>query len=161
MQDAILEYFTGEKLAGVTLAAVGVVGLVAAGVLMMPRWELRPTAVVLAVMGLLQLTVGVGLWLKTGPQVESLLTLHAAEPGRMLAEEGARMAKVQANFVRLEILWVALMAAAAAAVLTQKERPTLWGVCLGLALHAGFMLVFDAVAERRGAVYLAALLPRS
>lgn len=157
MQDAILEYFTGEKLAGVTVAVVGAVGLVAAGVLMMPRWELRPMAAVLAVMGLLELTVGVGLWLKTGPQVESLLALQASDPARMLAEEGARMTKVQANFVRLEVLWVALMAAAAAVVLTQKGRPTLWAVCLGLALHAAFMLVFDAVAERRGAVYLAAL----
>lgn len=157
MQDVLLEYFTGEKFAGVVVAIAGAIGLVAAALLFAPRWELRPFAVVLAIMGLLELTVGLGLWLRTGPQVDQLLALHASDPARMIADETARMTRVQANFVRLEIVWVVLFVACAAVAFTQRGRPVLWSAALGVLLHAAFLFVFDSIAERRGAVYLAAL----
>lgn len=157
MHDAILEYFTGEKYAGLLVACVGLLGLIAAALLFQPRHELRPFAGVLAVMGLLELGVGLGLWFKTGPQVDQLLALHASDPARVLAEEGARMARVQANFVRLEVVWLALIAVAAVIGLTQRGRPVLWCASLGFFLHASFLFVFDSIAERRGAVYLHAL----
>lgn len=160
MRDAILEYFAGEKSAGMLAAVVGAVALAAAVALFQPRWELRPLAIALGVMGLLELAVGVGLVIRTGPQVERLLALLGSEPARMQAEEAARMTRVQANFTLLQYLWVGLIALTAVAAATQKGRPALWGASLGVLLHASFLLVFDVVAERRGAVYLRALTDR-
>lgn len=157
MHDAILEYFTGEKYGGLVIALIGLSALVAAAVLFQPRWELRPFAVVLAVMGLLELTVGLGLWLRTGPQIDQLLALHGSDPARMLADETTRMTRVQATFVRLEIVWLVLIAAAATIALTQRGRPVLWSAALGVLLHAAVLFVFDSIAERRGAAYLSAL----
>lgn len=157
MHAAILEYFTGEKYGGLLVALIGLGGLIAAAVLFQPRWDLRPFAVVLAVMGLLELTVGLGLWLRTGPQVDQLLALLGSDPARMVADETARMTRVQTNFVRLEVVWLVLIATAAAIALTQRGRPVLWSASLGILLHASLLFVFDSIAERRGAVYLSAL----
>lgn len=157
MQEAILAYFTGEKHAALAVAAIGLLGLLAAAVLLHPRWELRGLAVTTFVLALLELSVGVGLWLKTGPQIDALLGQLAADPARMFADEGARMTRVQASFVRLELVWLTLIAAGAAIAFTQRGRPILWSAALGLILHAAFLFVFDAIAERRGAIYLSAL----
>ena len=67
------------------------------------------------------------------------------------------MTRVQASFVRLEIVWLALIAISAVIALTQRGRPVLWCASLGFFLHASFLFVFDSIAERRGAVYLTAL----
>jgi hypothetical protein len=157
MHDAILEYFAGEKNAAIMAMLVGMSGLAAAFVFFQPRWELRSCAIVLGIMGLLELSVGLGLFLKTGPQVDRLVAGIAADAPRAVADESARMVIVQRNFQRLEYFWIALIAAAAFVAATQKGRPALWGVSLGILLNASFMLVFDLVAERRGALYLNAL----
>jgi hypothetical protein len=157
MQDAILVYFAGEKHAAAAVALAGLAALVAAVVLLHPRWDLRGLAVVTFVFALLELSVGVGLLQRTGPQVDALLTRLADDPAGMLADEGARMARVQAMFVRLEIFWLTLIAGGAAIALTQRGRPILWSAALGFLLHAAFLFVFDAIAERRGAIYLSAL----
>ncbi|MBL9100061.1 MAG: hypothetical protein JNL82_03830 [Myxococcales bacterium] len=157
MHEFVAEYFTGERLAGAVVGLAGAIGLLAAALLYAPRWELRPFAIVLAVLGLLELVVGLGLWIRTGPQVAGLLALLADDPARMIAEESARMTRVQATFVRLEIVWVALIAGSLAVAFSQRGRPALWSAALAVLLHAAFLFVFDSVAERRGAVYLSAL----
>ncbi len=157
MRDALVAYFDGEKYAGLFIALVGLLALALAGGLSAPRWELRPTAVVLGILGLVQLAVGLGLYFKTGPQVARLLGQLASEPARFYTEEAARMVKVQRNFVWLEYMWMALMAGAALAAHTQKSRPAILGVALGLLVNAAVFFAFDLVAERRGALYLASL----
>ncbi|MGZ3442839.1 MAG: hypothetical protein ACXVDD_25135, partial [Polyangia bacterium] len=69
MRDALLLYFAGEKQAGLLAALVGAVALAAALLLWSPRWGLRPFALALGIIGLVELAIGVGLHLKTGPQV--------------------------------------------------------------------------------------------
>lgn len=157
VQNAVLEYFAGEKGAGLLVALVGALALAAAVVLFQPRWELRPLAIVLGVMGLLELGVGLGLVVRTGPQVERLTALLGADAPRFLAEESARMARVQATFTVLAYTWSALILLSVGAAFTQKGRPAIWSASLGVLLHAAFFLVFDQVAERRGAAYLRAL----
>jgi hypothetical protein len=157
MRDALLLYFAGEKHAGLLAALVGAVALAAALMLWSPRWGLRPFAVALGIIGLVELAIGVGLYLKTGPQVERLVAQLEREPARLYADEGARMAKVQRNFVYLEYGWIVLVVGAAVTAVAAKERHGLSSVALALALQGSFFLAFDLVAERRGAVYLAAL----
>jgi len=51
----------------------------------------------------------------------------------------------------------ALMIVSAVVAITQKGRPGLTGVALGLLVSAAFLLAFDLVVERRGEAYLAAI----
>jgi len=41
--------------------------------------------------------------------------------------------------------------------ISQKARPGLTGIALGLLVSAAFLLAFDVVAESRGEAYLAAM----
>ena len=157
MHDALLLYFGGEKHAGLLAAAAGIAAIGVAAILLAPRHELRAFATTLGIIGLLEVGIGVGLYLKTGPQIDRLAAQLAADPPRLLREEGARMEKVQRNFVVLESLWIALLGGGAVAAVAWKQRPTAGGIALALVVQAGFFLAFDVVAERRGAVYLARL----
>ncbi len=157
MHNALTIYFDGEKHAGLCLAGIGVIGLAAAALFFQARWNVRSLAITLGVMALVQIAIGVGLYLKTGPQVADLVARLGADAGRLYADEGARMAKVQRNFVILEYTWIALIAASAVVAVAMKARFRVTGVALGLLVNFAIILTFDLVAERRGAVYLAAL----
>ena len=158
MREAILTYFTGEQNAGLVAAIVAFLGLAAAGFLREGRSSLRPLAVTLAIAALLDLALGVGLFVRTGPQVERLIAQLGSEASAFYTAESTRMTRVQRSFVLLEYAWVGLIVASVvAAVALRKRRPALSGVALGLLLNFVFLLAFDLVAERRGATYLAAL----
>jgi hypothetical protein len=160
MQDAMETYFTGERNAGLVLAVLGVVGLTAAVLLYPARWGLRSFAVTLGVMAVIEIAIGVGLYARTGPQVSGLLALFGSDAARFFSTEGARMARVQRNFVIVEYAEVAVILLATVTALTLKHRLTLSGIALGLLLNTAVLLAFDVVAERRGAAYLAALEAR-
>jgi len=157
LNEALTTYFDGEKRAGLLVAGVGLAVLGTAALLFPERWGLRSLAMTLAVGGLLELTIGVGLYLKTGPQVAKLVQQLASDPAGFYAAERARMAIVQRNFVYLEFAWVALMAASAAVAVWKKHATLPSGIALGLLLTLPVILAFDVVAERRGASYLEAL----
>jgi hypothetical protein len=154
MNEAIAAYFSGEKNGGLVLAGVGVAMLVTAVVLFPARLELRSLAITVGVWSLLQLGIGLGLFLKTDSQVA---TLVAQEKSAMLTSELPRMEKVQTNFVVLEVVWVAMIIVGALVAWRMKESSAVCGVALGILLNASVLLAFDIVAERRGATYLAAL----
>jgi hypothetical protein len=70
------------------------------------------------------------------------------------------MAAVQRNFVILEIAWIAILAVSAITAVVFKQRPTPNGIALGFVVAAATLLCFDLVADRRGAIYYAALSQR-
>lgn len=135
------------------LAAVGLAMLITAVVLFPARLELRSLAITVGVWSLLQLGIGIGLFLKTDGQVAALQTQLAPskEP------EVQRMEKVQKNFVVLEAVWVVMIVVGAIVAWRLKENTAVCGVALGIVINAAVLLAFDIVAERRGAIYLAAL----
>jgi len=157
MQAAITTYFAGEKNAGLVLAVLGVIGLAAAVLFWPARWGIRSFAVTLGILALIEIAIGVGLFVRTGPQISSLLALLGSDSARFFAEEGARMARVQRTFVIVQYVEVAVIVLAAITALALKHRVTASGIALGLLLSAAVLLAFDIVAERRGAVYLGAI----
>lgn len=159
MQDALLTYFNGEKQGGLLLTALGVIGLATAVVLFQARWGLRSFAVTLGAFALIELALGLGLYLRTGPQVSALLQQLGSDAARFFSDEGARMARVQRTFVVVQYVEVAVIVVAAIVALTLKQRVAISGVALGFAIHAAVLLAFDVIAERRGAVYVRALVP--
>src|SRR5437867_7578415 len=97
MHDALMIYFNGEKNAGLFLAGIGLAELAAAALLF--RQDLRSLAATIGVLALAEIALGVGLYLRTDPQVGRLVSQLGAEPARFYTDEGARMARVQRNFV--------------------------------------------------------------
>ena len=157
MNEAIATYFSGEKNGGLVLAGVGLAMLITAVVLFPARLELRSFAITVGVWSLLQLGIGIGLFVKTDAQVGALQSQLATSREAMTATELPRMEKVQQNFVLLEIVWVAMVVIGALVAWRMKEHPTVSGIALGVLINASVLLAFDIVAERRGATYLAAL----
>jgi hypothetical protein len=65
------------------------------------------------------------------------------------------------GFVIVQYVELAVIVTAAIAAATLKNRFTLAGIALGLLCHGAFLLAFDLVAERRGAIYLREIRTRS
>jgi len=150
-------YFNGEKNAGLFIAVVGAAIVAAAVVLFRARSDFRSFALTLGIVALVEIAIGVGLYLKTDPQVGRLRAQLDSSPSNLYADEGARMARVQRNFVVIEYVEVALIIVTAVVAIARKSNVTLTGVALGLLINAALLLAFDLLAERRGAAYLAAL----
>jgi hypothetical protein len=157
MEEALVNYFEGEKHGALLIAGVGVVAVALAVVLLQPRWELRSLAVTLGLVAFGEIALGVGLYLRTGPQVSALLAQLGTEAARFLSDEGARMARVQRNFVVVQYVEMAVIVVAAVGAFALKNRFWIAGISLALLCHGAFLLAFDLVAERRGAAYQAAL----
>ncbi|MEZ4409826.1 MAG: hypothetical protein R3A52_25640 [Polyangiales bacterium] len=97
-------------------------------------------------------------WAFADPQVAALHATMERAPSEMLSAETPRMRAVQRNFPIIEVVELVMLAVGVAMALGLKGRPYLSEVGMGLALQASVMLVFDLLAEKRGALYLAALL---
>jgi len=160
MHDALTIYFNGEKNAGLFIAVIGAAVIVAALVLFRARADFRPFALTLGIVALVEIAIGVGLYLRTDPQVGRLRAQLDSSPSSFYTDEGARMARVQRNFVAIEYVEVALIIVTAIVAIARKSNATLTGVALGLLINAALLLAFDLIAERRGAVYLAAIETR-
>jgi hypothetical protein len=157
MNETLTAYFEGEKNAGLVLAALGMIALVSAALMFPERFGLRALGATLAVFALLELTIGLGLYFKTGPQVEKLEAQLAADPKAFTEVEKPRMEAVQRNFRVLELTWLGLIAISAPAAFFFKEHTIISGIALGVLMNVTVVLTFDIIAERRGAIYLEAI----
>jgi hypothetical protein len=157
MQDAMTLYFNGEKSAGLLLAGAAAAVLLLAVIIVRSTADLRSFAVTLAVVALAEIALGVGLYLRTGPQVSGLSRQLASDEGAFVESESARMARVQRNFVFIEYAELAIIVVAALVAVTYKPRTTVAGIALGMLIHASILLAFDVIAERRGSVYVSSL----
>ncbi|HEX2309628.1 MAG TPA: hypothetical protein VHH91_02840, partial [Vicinamibacterales bacterium] len=97
----------------------------------------------LGILALAEIPLGAGLYLRTDPQVKDLMAQLASAPARFTSEEAARMARVQRNFIVIEYVELAVIIVSAHIAVTQKHRPGLAGVALGLLINGAFLLAFD------------------
>lgn len=161
MQEALTLYFNGEKYAGLMLAGIALAVIVAATVMFRAGGGVRPFAVTLGIVAVAEIALGVGLYLRTGPQVARLEEQLRSTPPAFHAEERERMARVQRNFVLVEYIELLVVVTSALAALLLKTRPGPAGVALGLLISASVLLAFDVFAEHRGAEYLSAIEGRA
>ena len=148
-------YFDGERHAGMLAAAIGVTSIGFAVWLFRGASPFRAMWIPLALIGLLQLAIGVGLNVRTGPQVAALVSGLERDPAATRAEEIARMEKVSANFKVIKVVEVVLLAAGVALSMAMKGKPAVVGVAMALVAQSAVMLAFDVFAEARGDAYLA------
>jgi hypothetical protein len=156
MQDALTLYFNREKYAGLFLAGIAI-GVMVAAVIMLRTGPFRPFPVTMAIVALAEIGLGIGLYLRTGPQVRRLEEQLRLDAAAFHSAESSRMARVQRNFVVIEYAELIVIVVAAATAVLMKTRPGPAGVALGLAISASVLLAFDVYAERRGAEYVSAL----
>ncbi|MCA9540215.1 MAG: hypothetical protein KC620_15060 [Myxococcales bacterium] len=155
---AIDTYFAGERQLGLLLVPVGLLVIAAAFF----AWRGQPgpfgvgLAIPLALLGLLGAGVGGGLALKTPGQVNTLKAALEEKPAEALAAERDRMAKVNANWIRLKLVWTAFALIGLGLILLGRKE---WmpGVGVGLLIFAATLMATDVTAERRALVYTAAL----
>ena len=101
--------------------------------------------------------MGVGLYLRTGPQVTRLEEQLQSAPSEFFEGEAARMPRVQRNFIVIKYVELVVIIVAAIVAISSKSRPGVAGVALGLLISASVLLAFDWFAERRGEEYVTAL----
>lgn len=157
--EPLHEYFFGERQAGLCIAALGIGALLFTAWLFRSVSPFRAMMIPLGLVGLLQLGVGIGLYLKTPAQVagveSGLSQADAATRSAAHAGETARMDRVQKNFVIIKIVWTVLIALGLALAMFGAGRSAMIGVGLGILIQASVMLAFDIFAEARGTTYFA------
>jgi hypothetical protein len=155
--EAMQEYFRGERSAGFMGMAVGLMALGLA------FWLWRPhggsfavgLAIPLLLIGLGGALGGPGLIIRTDRQTAEL---SAMSPEKIKEIERPRMAKVNANWVRLKMVWSALIAVALILIWVVKREWAV-GLGLGLLLLTSFLFTVDIFAEKRAVIYTSALEP--
>jgi hypothetical protein len=153
--EPLERYFAAEKEGALWLLALGVIAVGMTIWLVRAHGPFRAMAVPLALIGLGQLGIGVGLLARTDGQVAALTTGLRAEPETARERELGRMERVNANFTGVEIVEAVLIACGVGLALGMRARPTAMAVGMGLVLQASVMLVFDLFAEARAQVYTA------
>ena len=152
--DPLFRYFEGEKHAGALALALGLVAVAGAVWLWRDAGPYKAMLYPLALVGVIELGVGVGLLVRTGPQVAALTAELERTPEAAVAKERARIVRVNERFELIKAAEL-LLIAVAAALIVFAGRPAIAGVGLGLLLQASALLVFDVFAEQRAHVYAA------
>lgn len=155
MQEALTRYFTAEKNWCLVLALFGLSALVFCVFLL--RTNFRGAVVPIGLVALIQMGIGGGVYLRTDKQVEVLRNTLEKSPKKVQNLELLRMQKVMKSFVSIEYIEIALLVVGIGLALWFKERSGVFAVGLGLIFQSSLMLLFDLIAEHRGAEYVAAL----
>ncbi|HSE40462.1 MAG TPA: hypothetical protein VLH08_06810 [Acidobacteriota bacterium] len=154
MYEAIQTYFAGEKNAALVILGIGLLGLIAAFIFFQPRFALRSFAITLAIFAFIEIAIGVGLFVRTGPQVKGLIAEFEKNTSAYVSSESERMIRVQKNFVIIQYVELFFILLTAILAITFKKRISISGIALAFLVNAAILLAFDIVAERRGERYL-------
>jgi hypothetical protein len=161
MQEELLRYFGAEKQESLLFVGVGALAIGVSIYLLVAAHAYRGMSYPLIAVGLIQIAVGGGVFLRTDAQVAALTAQLAREPLAYQAAEQARMKKVSANFELYKGIEIALLAVGIVLTYLFSHRLRLYGAGIGLILQASLMLVLDLFAEQRADRYveqIAALL---
>ena len=148
------EYFRAEKGIAFAMVALGLLTLAAAFWV----WRVQEGGfrtgmmITLAIVGLGMAAGGAGLAIRTDGQVSALQALLASDPAALAAQELERMARVNANWPKLKVAWVALSLVTGLLILFVK-KDWVTGVAVTLFVTVGVIMVVDVFASRRAYVY--------
>jgi hypothetical protein len=153
VKEQLVAYFIGEKRGAQILVVVAVISLAAAIALVAMRSRYRGMALPLAVIGLGELALGIGLWARTDAQVAALLDQLTRAPADMARAELARMGPVMRNFGIIKI--VELVVLAGGVILAYTARSDFaFAAGTGCVAQASLLPIFDLFAERRAEYYV-------
>jgi hypothetical protein len=159
LMDAMHTYFQGEKIeALVFILPLGLLSIVFGAWLLSdnPGSFTRGVAIPCVVMGLVMTVVGAVVGYRTPAQVERLEAAIEAAPASALAEERARMDKVNQGWPIYLAVWAAFGVVGLGLRFATRGDFT-QGLGISLVLFCGVCLVVDGFAERRTHPWTAAL----
>lgn len=161
MNTDMKAYFEGETAESWAFSGLGAVSL-GAGAVLLSRGESSSVgaSVPLFAVGLIQLALGIGLWIRTPPQVAALEAQLAKSPGEYARAERTRMERVMRGFAVYKAVEVGLFfgGVGLAGVGGVMKSDFALGAGFSLALEALAMLILDFFAEARGRAYETALV---
>lgn len=153
-------YFAGEKSQAYVFLGTGVAALGMSALLFTRSDEMaRGAAFPVAVVGLLEATVGTILLARTEGQIAERKRQITSDPVGFKYAEHDRMSQVMKRFSWVEYIEIgaALTGLGLFAYGEADKHPLVAGVGIGLALQSTVLLGLDFLADRRGQPYLAAL----
>jgi hypothetical protein len=153
----MLTYFHAEKQEALLFLLAGACALVASGLLLRGDGPWRSMAWPLTAVAVIQVVVGLTVFLRTDAQVAGLAASLAGDPETYRAEELARMARVMWSFRLYGGIELLLIAGGVALTAFFPGRQALYAIGVGLLVQASLMLVLDLFAAQRGRVYVEAV----
>lgn len=152
----IEKYFNAEKYESVLFVLVGFAAIVLATYFFVKVKQpfYRGMAYPLIAIALIQIIVGSTVYFRSPKDIAKVNEIVLTDKTKIQTEEIPRMEVVMKNF---EIYrWVEIVLLVIGLIMFFSFLPmTFWrGVGLGLFIQAGFMLLLDFFAERRGEIYL-------
>lgn len=157
IHEEMTRYFAAEKWESLLFVLVGVLAIGASGWMWMTGAALRGIGYPLVLVGLIQIAVGAGVFLRTDKQVAALSDQVGRAPAEFRAAEVSRMEKVQRNFQIYKAVELGLLLAGMALSYLARRRELWYGMAVGLILQSSVMMVLDLLAEHRGERYLNAV----
>ena len=157
MIHSMSSYFNAEKQESVIFITVGLLAIGFSAWLWMNGHRLKSMAYPLVVIALMQMVVGVSIYLRTDTQVAALSTQLQLEPAALKAQETRRMQTVMNNFSIYKWVEMLLLIVGLGLVAFLQRDNLAAGIGIGLVLQAALTLTLDVFAETRGTAYLSAL----
>lgn len=157
MKEALVTYFAAEKRGAMILVLMGVLALGVAAAVTLTRSNYRSMAIPLALLALVELAIGIGVYARTDGQVAGLLTTLGTSPVEAARGEITRMNGVMRAFAVVEIVEIVVFAAGVVLAMTARASDVRFAVGLGCIMQASALLCFDLFAERRAVPYMEAL----
>lgn len=156
------EYFAGELAESYAWVGLGAAGLAVSIPLFASNHSFeRPMAVPVLGFALVQLALGIGLWVRTPGQVRRLSAQLHDDPAAFVAAERLRMRAVNRGFALYRIIELGLLFSAAGGIAGTGwvNHDDGWiGVGLGVVVECLAFLVLDYFADDRAALYESRLL---
>jgi hypothetical protein len=157
MRREMRTYFRGElELAAIALGLSAGSGYVGGWLLARATDATRAASIPVLTVGVAQLAIGIGLFARTGAQVDALHAQIGASPGAYATDEGERMDAVVSRFALFRTIEALLLVGGAgtASLGAVLDEDLAIGAGLGLGAQAGVVLVLDSLAEQRAGRYL-------
>jgi len=154
MQTAeLVAYFDAERQGGFLLVLLAIVSVGFAALLWYGRSAFVHMVWPLLVLGLFQVVVGVAVALRTPNQVAALEQGLRQSHVQVVAAERERMRTVNRNFGIVKVAEAVCIVLGLVLVFSLPLASAWSSVGLGLLLEGAVLLVFDAFAHQRAAVY--------
>jgi drug/metabolite transporter (DMT)-like permease len=153
--DFIHKYFNAERAESWLFIAIGIVALgLAFGFFFKNGELLRGVSYPLAIIALIQLTVGGTVLLRSNSDIRRVTEIVQTNPTRIKTEELPRMDIVMKNFALYRYLEIVLLLVGLCLIFYSKEGSLLKGIGIGLAIQSALILGLDYFAEQRGHEYI-------
>ncbi len=152
----IEKYFNAEKSESALFILVGLIAICVAlyFILKLKQSFYVGMAIPLMAVALIQITVGTTVYIRSPKDIVRVNDILQKNKSAIQTEEIPRMHAVMKNFGIYKWIEIFLLLAGIAIFIFLPPMSFWKGIGLGLLIQAGFMLLLDFFAERRGEEYL-------